>query len=240
MQQSSNIIRIQPKEAPTYLASKWFHFDLLVEVEELESLFASFGDFYMFSTLGVAAPGAHLLEKKAFLEAYGRYLDELKQGKVVVDGDYRFFFTACLTKTLNAIRAIDIGNNKEIITPYEPVLQMQMHRFSFSYSEMKFHSMAFGDKCISWGLRLSYPQLYQYPETRKVEDALDEERFVNAKLYSSIRPWLRAHTIPTPFVIDGKRVNDPMRLGKKCLPWIQHHAEMQIRGLNIYGAACTS
>ncbi len=232
----TTIVHILPKEAPSYLASKWIHFDMLVDHEEFQSLLESFKEpLYIFSTLGVANSGKHLIEKSALIDAYKRYVETLQEGRVPQDADFRFFFTACFTKTLSAVRAITLGNDKEIIIPYEPVLQMQIHRFTYTKNDAKFHSMSLGEKSISWGVRLSYPQLFQYPDTRKVEDALDEERFINATLYSAIRPWLRLHSLPTPFLVDGKRVNDPMRIGKKCLSWIHNHSELASRGLAIYG-----
>lgn len=236
MKASEELVRILPKQAPAYLASKWIHLDLLVETKAMQSLLQSFGEpLYLFSVLGVAPKGGHELKQGAFLEVWQRYIDTLKMGKVPCDADYRFHFTCALTKTLSALRAIDIGNDKEILIPYEPVLQMQIHRFSYSEQDCKFHSMAFGEKSISWGVRMSYPQLFQYPETRQVEDAQDTSRFINAELFIALKSWIRANTQPTPFVVGDKKINDPMRIGKECFSWINNHAQLNTCGLKIYG-----
>ncbi len=228
----SDIISLLPKEAPTYMASKWIHLDLLVSTEKMKSLFDSFGEpLHLFSALGVAKKGDHELSVSLFLEVWQRYIDTLKEGSIPNDADFRFYFTAAITKTLTAIRAIDVGNDKEIIIPYEPVIQMQIHRFNYSAQDGKFHSMSFGKESISWGIRLSYPQLYQFPDTRQIEDALDAARFVNAELFAKLRGWVRANTQPTPFVVNGNKVYDPMRIDKECLGWIANHAQLKACGL---------
>lgn len=216
------------------MASKWLHFDVLCETEELEKLFQSFGEpFYIYSTLGVGKTGEHALSQESFLDAWQRYLDELKAGLLPEDRNYRFFFTAVCTKTLDAIRAVDIGNERQIIISYEPLLQMQIHRFSYSSMEKKIYSMSFGEKSVFWGIRISYPQLFQYPNTRVVEDALDASRFCNAELFSHVKNWVRKTTQPTPFMIEDKKVMDPMRISKASFSWINNHAGLKACGLII-------
>lgn len=217
-----------------YMASKWIHFDLLVETHLMQDLLESLGEpLHLFSVLGVAKKGEHILSKKAFLDGWQRYIDTLKTGKIPNDSDYRFLFTTAITKTLTVIQKVDIGNDREIVTPYEPLLQMQIHRFTYSHQDAAFHSMAFGEKSISWGVRMSYPQLFQYPQTRIVEDALDPERFANAELFLKLRGWIRANTQATPFIVDGKKVNNPMRISKECFSWINNHAQLIACGLSI-------
>lgn len=230
------IIRIQPKDAPNFMASKWLHYDVLVDDTKIRHLLEHFGSgFYLFSTLGVAPRGEHELKIDDFVNQWKGYIDALKAGNVPNDQDNRFYCTAALTKTLSALRALDVGNDREIIIAYEPLIQMQLHRFNYSQADHKFHSMSFGQKSISWGVRLSYPQLYQNPQTRVVVDATDENLFVNATLFQELKSWIRANTQPTPFLIDGKRVNDPMRIGKECFSWINNHAQLKENGLFVAG-----
>jgi hypothetical protein len=226
-----SLIRLAPKQAPVFLASKWLHLDLLVE--SLDSLFDSMPSFFHFSTLGVQLRGANAIQRGDFAHCWQTYINDLKNGKIPQDPSLRFYCTSVLTTTLDAVRALDIADDKEIIIPYEPVVQMQLHRFSYSSLDSKFHSMAFGQNSISWGVRLSYPQLFQYPQTRQVEEALDETRFANATLFLACRQWMREHTRPTPFEFQGVRTNVPMRIGKECLTWINNHPELALRGLSV-------
>lgn len=228
------LLSILPKEAPPFLASKWLHLDLLIETDSMKELLEHLPKpLYLFSTLGVQPRSGNAISHERFLQVWQSYLDVLKNGQSPPDCDFRFFFTACLSAELHALRAIDIGQDREIIAPYEPIIQMQIHRFSYSSIDDKFHSMAFSEKSISWGIRLSYPQLYQYPHTRQVIEALNEERFSNAKLFNILRRWIRHHTQATPFLVGGQRVNVPMRIDKACFSWINNHAELRNRGLQV-------
>lgn len=229
----TELLRCSPKEAPIYLASKFLHFELLIEKEDFDRFFEALGEVFLFSTLGVQLKGQNAISKERFLATWQDYIDDLRHGKAIDDSKFRFAFTLLLTSYNDALRAIAIGDDKEIITPYEPAIQLQLHRFGYSTIDGKFRPMVFGEKSVSWGVRLSYPQLFQYPETRQVMDALDEEKFPNAKLFNSLRYWIRHNTQAVPFLVEGKRVNIPMRISKGCFSWINNHKELIDRGLSI-------
>jgi hypothetical protein len=217
-----NLQRILPKDALQFLASKWLHLDFLVDQKEFETLFCE--PFFLFSTLGVQPQGKNTITKEQFLTTWQCYIDTIQSGSIVQDNDYRFFFTAILTQDLGAIRALDLPDNKEIIIPYEPIVQMQLHRFAYSEADGKFHSQAFGKTSVSWGVRISYPQLFQSPTSREV---LAGNSFSNIKLFKHIQSWLREVSIATPFIVQGRRMNVPIRLGKNCLPWINKHSDLK-------------
>jgi hypothetical protein len=232
-----NLCRVSPQQAPVFLASKWLHIDLLVDADQMKDLFSCLlalgADLALFSSMGLQPRGKNALSIEQFLAAWQKYIETLQSGNAPQDADFRFFFTAILTGETKAVKAIDIQGDKEIITPCEPVVQIQLHRFIYSSLDQTFRSMIFGRSSVSWGVRFSYPQVFQYPHVRHIEDALDEKQFVNARVFSSIRQWVRKHTMPTPFVVDEKRVNVPIRIGKECLSWINGHAELIERNIKV-------
>ena len=225
--------RITPKEAKPLMASKWLHLQLLVDKEEMQDLLSFCGDFFMFSTMGVTEQGKGQISKGAFLSSWSRYIDTLKEGNVPKDEEFRFYFTLALTKDLDSCVAIDVGQDREILQSISPIVQAQLHRFDYSFVDGKFRPMVFGPDTISWGIQLSYPQLYQSPITRQIESALDSSKFVNAGLFHHIQSWVRKKTVPTPFLAEGKRVNVPIRIGLNCFRWISKHPELQARKLEI-------
>jgi len=217
-----------------FLASKWLAFDLLVTKENMQALFTALGEpLFHVSTLGVAKKGEEKILQVRFLELWQHYLDGLQVGEPSDAASYRFFFTSCLTRTLDALEMMDVAGDRVIVSPKLPLLQMQMHSFHYSKEHKKFHSMSFGSESISWGVRISYPQLFQFPETRIVEDATNPERFVNAELLVRLKGWVRANTQPTPFLIEGKKVYEPMRIDKECLSWANSHAGLRAKGLMV-------
>jgi hypothetical protein len=213
-----------------FLASKWLHVDFLLSYSEMQRLIAALtqehGPLLFFSTLGVQKIGENQITEPALLKAFQDYEEMIKSGSSLQEGPFRFYFTSCITKEKAAIIKTPIGSDRESVSPQKPCLQMQPHRFSYSKLDKKFRSMVLGKNSVSWGVRISYPQLYQIPNTRAVEDALDEALFPNAALFSSLRRWIRHNTIATPMLVDGKRVNIPIRIGKECLPWINAHQEL--------------
>jgi hypothetical protein len=48
-----------------------------------------------------------------------------------------------------------------------------------------------------------------------------------------MQQWVRSHTIATPFEVEGKKVNVPIRLGKECLSRINSHPQLQAKGLRV-------
>jgi hypothetical protein len=228
------IQRVLPKQAPPYLASKWLHFDFLVETAELRTFFTSIDKpLLLFSTMGVQQKGGNCFTQDSFLTCYEEYLKALRSSQKNDDRAFRFFFTACLTLDEACVRALDLADNKEMIIPYLPCVQMQMHRFIYSSLDHSFKTQSFGQNSISWGVRLSYPVLFQHPETRTVEKALDQTKFCNGALLPHIRAFLRNMTVATPFIIENKRVNMSSRLGKQCFSWINQHPDLVLKNLTV-------
>lgn len=213
-----------------FLASKWLHIDFLISHEEMKRLFSSLQveheTLFLFSTLGVQKRGQNRIKLADFFHAWKAYEEALQKNEPLNGTPFRFFFTNCISKYEDAVEPMLIGEDRERVMPKTPCLQMQPHRFSYSKLDGKFRSMVLGKNSVSWGVRVSYPQLYQIPNSREVVDALEKSHFPNAALFSSLRSWLRHNSLPTPMIVDGKRVNIPMRIGKECLPWINNHPEL--------------
>ena len=58
-------------------------------------------------------------------------------------------------------------------------------------------------------------------------------QFPNTAVFKKMQQWTRMYTIATPFEVEGKKVNVPIRLGKQCLQWIHHHPQLQAKGLRV-------
>jgi len=225
--------RAAPKDAPQFFASKWLHIQVLIDSEEMQDLFHTMGEFLIFSTMGIKPVGENQISKAHFLEQYGRYIDLLKAQKSIDDDALRFYFSAVLTRSEEALLAIDVGNNREIIRPLKPILQMKLHRFDYSYVDGKIRPSVLGKDTVSWGVEISYPQLYQDPVTRVCEKATNPLFFPNAELFKKVQLWIRANTLPTPFVAQDVRIRCPIRIGKKCFAWIDCHKELKERNLKV-------
>ena len=103
----------------------------------------------------------------------------------------------------------------------------------YSEHDGKFRPMVFGLDSVTWGLQFSYPQLFMDGRTKEAFAVVESEEFPNTALFHQLQRWMRQNTLPTPFLVDGKRVNSPIRLGKACLPWINRHPQLAPKHLQV-------
>jgi hypothetical protein len=169
------------------------------------------------------------LEK--FLGIYRSYINALKEGKVPQELDYRPIFTCVVSASSDFVESIPVDGGKQIIRVVKPVIQLQPHRLGYSVIEEKFRPMVKGKDSIAWGIQFSYPQLYQ--EKEEVFKVDVSEAFPNTSLFHILQKWMRQRTIPTPFIVDGKKMNVPIRLGKNCFSWINRHPQLVEKNITV-------
>lgn len=220
------------KERPLQV-SKWLEHPFLLDFEEMQELVSIMGEVF-FCPAGV--PVGHkefLVLKETFLARYRDYIECLKKKRPLKDKELRRYFCQYVTSSLEMMYALKIGEDRFLIKPQKPIIQMQYHQFFVSKLDGKFHSMVLSEDSISWGIQLSYPQIYQDPNLASYSKVIESEEFPNTSLFKKIIQWLRYNTIPTPFELEGKRTNATFRIGKKCLPWIHQHSGLQAKGLLV-------
>lgn len=219
--------------APAMQASKWLECQVLLDSDEMEALFLALGQFDIYASGGVVQEGAGWIDKSYFLHQYKDYVDSLKQGILPTQESYRQLFSSVLTRSSDLLCAVPVGNGRQLIRVQRPVIQLQPHQMGFSSLDGKFRPMVFGNDCISWGIQFSYPQLFQDPLSNQVESVGISDQFPNTELFKTLQRWIRHHTVPTPFLVAGQKVNIPVRLGKKCLSWINSHPQLIQKCLQV-------
>lgn len=212
-------------------ASKWLQVQALLDIDEITDLFRTLGSFKMFRIGSVIDFSETELTLEKFLETYRNYVSMLKEGKVPDESDYRSVFTSVITVSPDFIEAVPVDGAKQIIRVMKPVIHLLVHRLGYSPTEDKFRPMVKGKESITWGLQFSYPQLYQ--EKEEVFKVDESESFPNTRLFHILQKWMRQQTIPTPFLVDGKKTNVPIRLGKKCLSWINRHPQLKEKNIAV-------
>nr|MBA2728315.1 hypothetical protein [Parachlamydiaceae bacterium] len=221
----STELRCGSSQEPPLQASKWLQLQVLADSQEMERLFDAFGNFLIFKAGVLCNAGEGEISKEEFLRLYSNYVDALKLGQLPDDALYRQSFSSVFTTDPGNLFQVEVAGNRRIIRVARPVLQLQMHKMSYSSVDGKFRPMVLGKDCIFWGLQFSYPQLFQ-DESKEVYKALEEEQFPDSKLYRILQKWLRQETIPTPFIVDTHQINVPIRLGKNCVEWINRHPQL--------------
>jgi hypothetical protein len=214
-------------------ASKWLQVPILIDAEEIRSLFEALGEFQIFLISCICKPGEETITREQFLERYAEYISALQKGELPDDTHFRHYFSSAFTVSPDLLYALDVGEDQRLIRIAKPVIQLQMHRMDYSTADAKFRSMTFGEDTISWGIQFSYPQLFEDSETHEVHQVGKSADFPNTQLFHSLQRWMRQNTVPTPVLIGEHLVNIPMRLGKKCFGWINKHPQLRKKGLQI-------
>lgn len=212
-------------------ASKWLKLQVLVERRSLEDLFQHLGDFEIYLTGKLTEKGGGIIAKEEFLDVYEKYICDLKQGQAPDERVFAPYFSCVLSATPEAVYALYTSTDQQIIRVAKPVIQMQAHTLDYSPRDGKLRSMVFGVDSVQWGIQFSYPQLYL--ENNEVVQALHQTEYPNTSLFKRLQEWVRTHTLPTPFEIEGKKQNAPVRIGQECFGWINTHPQLQKKGLRV-------
>lgn len=213
-------------------ASKWQKLPVLFDGNEIQSLFEALEQFWIVQVSGLIPIGQEIISHEDFLEVYRHYLTALQKGETATDSRVRPYFSAVLTTFPEALYVVKVNEKQCLVKVQQPVIQLQAHRFDYSFADETFRSMVMGSDSIAWGIQFSYPHLYQ-DDNMQVMTVREGPQFPNTSLFKKLQQWVRGNTIATPFEVEGKKVNVPIRLGKKCLNWINTHPQLQAKGLRV-------
>lgn len=212
-----------------YQGSKYLKYQVLCDRQELADLFQSIQPFWLYRLTGLGE--GNPLTQDDFLNEYSFWMEELKQGRIVSDARMRSILAAAMSAETDALWKQEVPGGRYLVKIAKPVIQIQAHFFTYSPLDGVFRPMTMGSNSIFWGLQFSFPQIYQDPRTMQFHE-IDESP--NADLFQHIKQWVRDRTRATPFVVEGKRINVPIRLGKNCFSWIHHHPQIAEQKISVY------
>jgi hypothetical protein len=204
-----------------FQAAKWLVVQALVDEVELGQLMEE--DFLIYPLSGLFTLDAFPMEKGLYLKAYGSWIAALKEGVVPVPA--KELSAVAWARSPDDLWLQEVPGGRYMPKPRRPFVRVQVHHMTYSPIDDVFRPMNLSADSIFWGLQFSFPQVYQCSKTKELLEVEDGE------LFQSIRKWIRNVTVPTPMLVKGKQVNLPIRLGKRCFPWINRHP--QLKGLSV-------
>jgi hypothetical protein len=207
-----------PETEGVFQASKWLKIQVLLDGTELAELIETLQPFWMFQIGGIGS--GEPTSQEVFLNEYQQAVEALQKGIVPKSMKAMVF-----VDDLNALWLQKVGDGKYLTKISKPVLHVQTHYFT--YSEGTFRSMSMGTTSIFWGLQFSFPGLYQDPKTMEFHQVKE------GALFRKIQLWTRAQTRATPFLIEARKMNSPMRIGKKCFSWINSHPQLILQNIQV-------
>lgn len=215
--------------------SKWIKHPVLLDLDEMKEFLHILSPSDLFIVSEPISKENAWVPFEKFLSFYSDYIHALKSGSLPNEAALRHYFSSILTKDYDKVLyAMPVGKEgKFLIKPLKPVIQLQLHHFYFSPLDSTFHSMVMSEESVTWGIQFSYPQLYQDPKTKEIKKVKDTEEFPNTELFARLTKWIRASSMPTPFIWQGQRINPPIRIGKNCFSWINQHPGLRQKGLEV-------
>jgi hypothetical protein len=186
--------------------------------------------FKVYDVQRVTASDEGIYAPAFFLEKYESYIACLKKGEIPNPADFRSLFSAVWSVTDKALVSIPAQEGRRLLKAAEPSVQTQINQIRYAPEERVFRTQVFSSDSISWGLQIGFPHLYMDPNTYEATKTRD---FPNMALFMAIQRWIRQATVPTPFLIEGERINSPIRLGKECFRWIDVHPQLKACGIEI-------
>lgn len=199
-------------EVPVFQAAKWLKLPLLLSLDEMKGLLTVLPK-WIIPLSGVIEDGKEILSQDMFLKLYEDYVKQIDAGirRPVIDRR----LTCAFTDDLDNLRAIPVSGGL-LIRAIKPTLQVQPYWIHYSSASEKFIDTTHSQDSFAFGLAFSSPQLFQDPDTKDIEKFSDPT-------YKLLQKWSRENTLPTPFLVDGKIINFPSRIGKTrgtpvCMP----------------------
>lgn len=216
------------KSEGIYQGSKFLKHYTLSDPEDLKVLFEELKPFYIYPLTSIS--DGNEIPHDLFLSEYTSWIDGLKNGKVPVDRDLKKILACVMTKEKEALWKQEIPGNRYLIKVRAPCIQVQANFFTYSEIDGVFRPMTMGKDQIFWGLTFSFPQIYQEPKTMQLLEVGDS---LNAEAFQVIKKWVRNTSRATPFIVNGTKTNVPIRLGKTCFSWIEHHPQLKKKKISV-------
>lgn len=192
----------------------------------MRDLISALDPFWIFPLTGIV--DGNPIDPLFFVQEYSRWIAQLKKGEIPSSQELRNVLPCAFVDTLDSLWLQEVAGGKKICKIRKPVVQVQSHFFSYSSVDGVFRPMSLGLESIFWGMQFSFPQIYQDPKTMELCSVKE------CVLFRKIQLWMRERTGPTPFVVDGKKTNVPIRLGKNCFSWISTHPQLIKQNIGVY------
>ncbi len=215
--------------------SKWVKIPVLLDDSEMETMLSEVekkvGPFSFYFVQGVCSEEQMALISTAqFCTCYATYISYLKEEKIPCVEELKGMLSPILTQDPEAVYKMVVGTHRFLVKASRPVIQFQPNNIRYSPEEGVFRTQVYSKDTFTWGVMISYPFLFQ---DNKTHELTSTHSFPNTPIFHEIQRWIRHFTRPTPFVVGGKKIHAPIRLGKNCFSWIHRHPQLKAQGITI-------
>lgn len=219
-------------ELATLRVAKLIKLHLFLDAEELKGLLEPLPSFKFYQTAKLSKKGEERLELASFISKYGEATDELKRSEKPPRSLLELF-SLSISRTEKAFVKAFSDDEKLLLRPQLPVVQLAPTFLHYNWDEKNFRFGLYGKDSFLFGMTLVYPQIYQDSHNLEIIEIDRSPKFPNSELFSALRSLLREKTRPTPFLVQGKKINVPVRIGPRSVQWAGELSELKARGIQI-------
>lgn len=209
---------------PSAHYSKYNHLDVLLSEEEMQRLFTFLKPLTLLSITSLNEKNPFVLSKEDFLKAYSNYIQALKNSKKPPFTSFRSTFHGHWTYSLEGIYRLKQGNRERLYLD-SPTLMIKPICIQVSEVDSSIHVGPLTPQGILWGLRFSFPSLYQKAGSHDITQ-VNPKTHSNGQLFKDLRAFVRSETLVPSFEKNGTLINSTIRLGKECFSWINQHPDL--------------
>ena len=220
------ILRTVEKEG-IMRCSKWLRHAALLSLKEMEIFLDSLGSFYFIPAAGLVSLGNWQITKEEFLLQYRSYVEWLNLHSELPSPSFRKFFTLMLSSSLEDFYAVPTSSDRFVIKARRPVIQIQLYHCFISRFDGQIHPMALSQESFSWGIQISYPQIYEDPVTHQFSKVMLSKDFMNTEVFKEMVQWFRKNTKPVSLEIQEQKIYAPFRIGKESTELVSSHLGLQ-------------
>lgn len=206
--------------------SKWLRHVLLLSLEDMEACLDFLGSFCCIRA-GMTTQASIVVSKEEFLHYYTLYLEEMQHITHLASPALRRFFSLFWTVDPADVAPLLLSQDKILMKPIKPVVQVQLCHCLWNKQSHRIDPMALHADSFSFGLQISYPQIYEDPQTHQFSKVLLSQEFSATPLFLAFVQWMRAHTQPVVVSIAEKKIASTVRMGKKSVSLLALHQGLQ-------------
>lgn len=207
--------------------SKWLKHAALLSTKEMEDFLSSLGSFFLIPAAGLVSLENWQITKEDFFLQYQSYVEWLTLHSELPSPASRKFFTLMHSSSLDDFYAVPTSSERFVIKARRPVIQIQLYHCFISRFDGQIHPMALSQESFSWGIQISYPQIYEDPVTHQFSKVMLAKDFNNTEVFKEMVQWFRKNTKPVSLEIKEQKIYAPFRIGKESENLVSSHLGLQ-------------
>ena len=216
-----------PSLEGSYEAAKWLKWPVLADEKEFGELFRRLAPCDLVPLTGVVEPDRLLMPSDCFLAEAKRWIERLQQHQAPTMEDLRTVLACALTNDRDAIWLHEVKPERYLVKSKNRSCRSKPIFFPIRSKTKPFIRWCSAKRVSSGASSFPIPKFFSIP----IGNTEKSTRRFRTQFFSEIRQWTRDVTRPASFLVDGKKVNVPMRIGKNCLSWIASHPQLKQHNL---------